>query len=121
MQRVVSINLNGGVFQLEETGYNALFAYLDARETQFQDDPDRAQKMADLEREMAEKCAAYVTPTKNIITSAEIDHVIREFGPAPTDAETAASASQQSSQRNSSNASSSSTSWSPTRSTSRAA
>jgi phage shock protein PspC (stress-responsive transcriptional regulator) len=118
MQRVVSINLNGGVFQLEETGYNALFAYLDARETQLQDDPDRAQKMADLERQMAEKCAAYVTPTKNIITSAEIDAVIREFGPAPTEAEAAASASRQSSQRNSASSSSSSTSWSSTRSTS---
>jgi phage shock protein PspC (stress-responsive transcriptional regulator) len=99
MQRVVSIHLNGAVFQVEEAGYNALFAYLDARETQIQDDPDRAQKMADLEREMAEKCAAYVTPTKTIITSSEIDRLIAEFGPAPAaEAEPAASSSQQASE-----------------------
>ena len=30
MQRIVSINLNGNVYQLEENGYTALFAYLDA-------------------------------------------------------------------------------------------
>jgi phage shock protein PspC (stress-responsive transcriptional regulator) len=92
MQRVVSINLNGNAYQLEETGYNALFAYLDARETQLQDDPDSAQKMADLERDVAERCQALLTPTKNVITSAEIERIIRELGPrSATDAQSAAS------------------------------
>jgi phage shock protein PspC (stress-responsive transcriptional regulator) len=96
MQRVVSINLNGNVYQLEETGYTALFAFLDARETLIQDDPDRAQKMADLEHQVAEKCAAFVTPTKSVITSAEIDRIIREFGPLPVaDAEPSPKYSQQ--------------------------
>jgi phage shock protein PspC (stress-responsive transcriptional regulator) len=83
MQRVVSIQLNGNTYQLEEAGYNSLFAYLDARETQLQDDPERAQKMADLEREVAEKIQACLTPTKTIVTSAEIERVIGEFGPIP--------------------------------------
>src|SRR5215468_10654084 len=101
MQRVVSINLNGSVYQLEETGYNALFAFLDARETQIQDDPDRVQKMADLEREVAGKCAACVTPTKSIITAAEVDRILSEFGPIPVDAETTSSSQRsQSSQSN---------------------
>src|SRR5215472_18188750 len=117
MQRVVSINLNGGVYQLEETGYNALFAFLDARETQIQDDPDRAQKMADLEREVAEKCATGVTPTKSIITAAEVDRILREFGPIPVDAETTSS-SQRGSQSSQSSSSSSSASSSSTGSTS---
>jgi phage shock protein PspC (stress-responsive transcriptional regulator) len=114
MQRVVSINLNGGVYQLEETGYNALFAFLDARETQIQDDPGRVQKMADLEREVAEKCAACVTPTKSIITAGEIDRILREFGPIPVDAETTSSWSQRGSQSSQSSSSSSSTSSSST-------
>src|SRR5215472_16781088 len=97
MQRVVSINLNGNAYQLEESGYNALFAYLDARDTQIQDDPDRVQKMADLEREVAEKCAACLTPTKSIVTAVDVDRIIREFGPIPVDAEPAPSSSQQSS------------------------
>src|SRR5215831_9526501 len=100
MQRVVSINLNGSVYQLEETGYNALFAFLDARETLIQDDPDRVQKMADLEHQVAEKCAAFVTPTKHVITSTEIDGIIREFGPVPAvEAEPSSSRSSQQNQR----------------------
>ena len=58
MQRVVSINLNGGVYPLEENGYTALFAYLDAIETRLKDAPDRAQRVADIERVIAEKCQA---------------------------------------------------------------
>ena len=46
MQRVVSINLNGGVYPLEENGYTALFAYLDAIETRLKDAPDRAERVA---------------------------------------------------------------------------
>ena len=56
MQRVVSINLNGNVYQLEENGYNALFAYLDTTETRLKDNPNRAQMLADIERAIAEKC-----------------------------------------------------------------
>src|SRR5215831_4930040 len=83
MQRVVSIQLNGNTYQLEEAGYNSLFAYLDARETQLQDDPERVQKMADLEREVAEKVQGCLTPTKTVVTSAEIERIIGEFGPVP--------------------------------------
>ena len=56
MQRVVSINLNGSVYPLEENGYTALFAYLDAIETRLKDAPDREQQIADIERVIAEKC-----------------------------------------------------------------
>src|SRR5438105_6719046 len=86
MQRVVSINLNGNAYQLEEAGYNALFAYLDARETEIKDDPERARKMADLEREVAARCLALLTPTKNVIASAEIEQITLELGlrPNPT-------------------------------------
>ena len=31
MQKVISINLYGNAYQIEETGYNALVAYLEAR------------------------------------------------------------------------------------------
>jgi len=64
MQRVVSITLDGNVYQLEERGYNALFAYLDAMETQLKDDPNRAQTLAGVERTVAEKCQACIEPHK---------------------------------------------------------
>ena len=81
MQRVVSINLNGNAYQLEENGYNALFAYLDATEEQVQDSPGRAQTLADLERAVADKCQACLGPHKNVVTSAEIDRILLELGP----------------------------------------
>src|SRR5262252_2470340 len=83
MQRVVSINLNGNVYQLEENGYNALFAYLDAADAQLKDDPDRAQKIADLEGRVAELCTACLAPHKTVVTSMEIDRIIAGLGPIP--------------------------------------
>ena len=50
MQRVVSINLNGNAYQVEENGYNALFAYLDATDAQVKDNPDRAQRSPNSKR-----------------------------------------------------------------------
>ena len=99
MQRVVSINLNGNAYQLEENAYNALFAYLDATEAALKDSPDRAQKLADLEGLVAEKCRALLGPHKTVITSAEIDRILLELGPAPAQpaAEPAASSSSRSS------------------------
>src|SRR5712671_2400857 len=91
MQRVVSIHLNGNVYQIEENGYNALFGFLDATETAFQNDADRAQKLADLERVLAERCQACLSPHKTVVTSVEIDRILVELGhavppPAPTPA-----------------------------------
>src|SRR5438552_3724705 len=83
MQRVVSINLSGNAYQLEENGYNALFAYLDATEAALKDSPDRAQRLADLERLIAEKCEGLLGPHKTVVTSSEIDRILLELGPAP--------------------------------------
>ena len=48
MQKVVSINLNGNAYQLEEAGYEALRAYLERAEARLQESPDRAEIMADM-------------------------------------------------------------------------
>src|SRR5437870_9949521 len=93
MQRVVSIHLNGSVYQIEENGYNALFAFLDSTETALQNDADRAQKLAELERLIAERCQASLGPHKAVVTSAEVDRLLIELGHAapPPAAEPAAS------------------------------
>src|SRR6478736_892681 len=83
MQRVVSINLNGNAYQLEENGYNTLFAYLDAADAQLKDNPDRAQMAADLEVRVAELCKTYLSPHKTVVTSNEIDRVIATLGAEP--------------------------------------
>jgi phage shock protein PspC (stress-responsive transcriptional regulator) len=81
MQRVISINLNGNAYQLDEVAYNALFAYLDGAETQLKDNPDRAEIMADLEQAVAEKCSTYLGPHKTVVTAAEVDRIIAQMGP----------------------------------------
>ena len=122
MQRVVSINLSGNAYQLEENGYNALFAYLDATDAQLKDSPDRAQRLADLEQVVADKCQACLGPHKTVVTAAEVDRILFDLGPTPGQpaAGPASSSTSSSSSSSSSNASSSSTSDSTTGSASTA-
>ncbi len=42
MQKVITINLNGNAYQLDETGYDALRAYLDHADAQLGANPDKA-------------------------------------------------------------------------------
>jgi len=83
MQRVVGINLNGNAYQVDENGYNALFAYLDAADAQLQDNPERAQKLAALEAQIAALCDACLSPHKNVITTLEVERILGELGPIP--------------------------------------
>ena len=93
MQKVVTINLNGRAYQLDENGYDALRAYLDRADAQLKDNPDRAEIIADLEQAIADKCRRYFTATKTVVEAGEIATVLEEMGPvvesepAVTDAE----------------------------------
>ena len=49
MQKVISINLNGIAYQLEEGGYTVLQDYLSRAERELKDNPDRVEIMRDLE------------------------------------------------------------------------
>jgi len=84
MQKVISINLNGNAYQLEEPGYEALRAYLERADSRLRSNPDCAEIMADLELAIAEKCGRYLSANKTVITSGEIDTIIAEMGPVET-------------------------------------
>lgn len=81
MQKVISINLNGNAYQLDETGYEALREYLARAERQLKDNPDSAEIMADLEQAIADKCQKYLGPHKTVVTASEIDQIVAEMGP----------------------------------------
>ena len=81
MHKVITINLNGNAYQIEESGYNALQAYLDGADAQLRDNPDRAEIMSDLEQAIAEKCGNYLRTQKSVVTTSEIEQIIREMGP----------------------------------------
>jgi phage shock protein PspC (stress-responsive transcriptional regulator) len=94
MQKVISINLNGQVYQLDESGYETLREYLAHAEQQLAANPDRAEIMADLEQAVADKCQRYLGPHKSVVTAGEVNQIVAEMGPVDTaSAEEAASAS----------------------------
>ena len=81
MQRVVTINLNGHAYQLDEAAYDALRAYLQQAELRLKDNPDRVEILADLERAIAEKCSRFLGPQKTVVGAAEMEQVVTEMGP----------------------------------------
>ena len=81
MQKVITINLNGNAYQLDERGYDALVAYLDQAERNLASNPDRDEIVADLEQAIAEKCVRFLGPAKTVVTGAEVARIIEEMGP----------------------------------------
>jgi phage shock protein PspC (stress-responsive transcriptional regulator) len=90
MNKVVTVNLNGNPYVLEEPAYEALRAYLDEAAIGLQGDPDRAEIVADLEQAIADKCRRRLGPHKSVVGSAEIETILAEMGPVemgPSDEE----------------------------------
>ena len=50
MQRVITINLNGSAYQLDEQGYDALRMYLDHAAAELGGNPDTSEILRDLEQ-----------------------------------------------------------------------
>ncbi len=92
MQKVISINLNGNAYQIEEGGYDALISYLETAQRQLRDNPDRAEILADLEQAIAEKCQRFLTAHKTVVSAAEVDQIIKEMGPVDGAADPAGAA-----------------------------
>jgi phage shock protein PspC (stress-responsive transcriptional regulator) len=85
MNTVIIINLNGNAFHVEEPGFQSLRTYLERAQMQLKDNPDKTEIVADLEQAIADKCAHYLRPHKNVLTAAEIEDVLRQMGPVQTD------------------------------------
>ena len=81
MNKVITINLNGKAYQLEEAGYEALRKYLDAARAALHEDPDKDEIMADLEAAVADKCDTCLKGAKNVVTAEEVAGIIAKMGP----------------------------------------
>jgi len=81
MQKVISINLNGNAYQLDESGYEALREYLAGADRALAGNPDRAEIIADLEQAIADKCRKFLGSHKSVVSATEIDQIIKEMGP----------------------------------------
>lgn len=81
MERVVTINLNGNSYQLEEPAYDALRAYMTRAEASLAANPDKAEIVRDLEQAIADKCSAQLGSNKTVVNAAEMTRILSEMGP----------------------------------------
>ena len=69
MNKVITINLNGNAYQLEDRGYDALRAYLDNAARRLEGNPDKDEIVADIEQAIADKFRALLSATKTVAVS----------------------------------------------------
>jgi phage shock protein PspC (stress-responsive transcriptional regulator) len=91
MNKVITINLGGTAYQLEEVGFDALREYLDDAADRLRGNPDRDEIMADIELAIGEKFRSRLSNYKNVVTATEVEAVLAEMGPVQDDASSAAS------------------------------
>jgi len=85
MNKVITINLNGNAYPLEESGYEALRAYLENASRSLQGNPDRDEILADIEQSIADKFRAVLGPYKTVVASKEVEAIIAGMGPVEGD------------------------------------
>jgi len=81
MNKVITINLNGVAYQLEEGGYDALRAYLDQAARRLEGNPDKDEIITDIEQAIADKFRALLGAHKTVVSTREVTGVITEMGP----------------------------------------
>ena len=85
MNKVITINLDGIAYQLEEAGYEALHAYLETAAVRLQGNPDRDEILSDIERALGEKFRALLGSHKTVVVTKEVAAAISEMGPIEAD------------------------------------
>jgi len=81
MNKVVTINLNGNAYQLEEAGYDMLRVYLDDAARQLAGNPDKDEIIADIEQAIADKCRALLNSSRSVVLTKQVEQIIAEMGP----------------------------------------
>jgi phage shock protein PspC (stress-responsive transcriptional regulator) len=81
MNRVITINLNGVAYQLEESGYEQLRVYLDHAARSLEGNPDKDEILADIEQAIADKFRALLGSYKTVVVTGEVADVITQMGP----------------------------------------
>jgi phage shock protein PspC (stress-responsive transcriptional regulator) len=81
MKKVVTINLGGNAYQIDEDGYEVLQRYLAGARARLGANPDLDEIMADLELAIADKARRCLGPNKTVVAGAEVDAIIEEMGP----------------------------------------
>ena len=85
MNKVITINLDGMAYQLEEDGYNTLRTYLETAAARLQGNPDHDEIISDIERAIAEKFRSLLNSHKTVVVTKEVSVVLAEMGPIEAD------------------------------------
>jgi hypothetical protein len=69
MRRVITVNLGGNAYALDEDAYERLRAYIAQTESRLRSNPDRQEIVGDLERSVAEHIVSRRTTTNEAVVS----------------------------------------------------
>lgn len=82
--RMIELAGHADPFRLDDPAYKRLAAYLDRAAARLQDDPDRAEVLADLEGSVGDRLAALLGSGDRLITAADIDGILEAIGAVDT-------------------------------------
>ncbi|MDB5264215.1 MAG: hypothetical protein JWQ14_3498 [Adhaeribacter sp.] len=80
MKKNISINLQGMIFHIEEDGYEQLSQYLAAIKAYFSAYAGHEEIIADIEARIAEIFFSKLSPTKQVITSDDVQALVAQMG-----------------------------------------
>ncbi len=80
MNKTISINLGGSVFNIEEEAYSRLKVYLDKIKLNFMNDPSMSEIMDDIEMRIAELFTERMSERKNVVIPEDVDRVVEVLG-----------------------------------------
>ena len=80
MNKTISINISGLVFNIEEEAYEQLKQYLDEIRAKFHNEEERDEIMDDIELRIAELFQEQIAPNKEVITPNSIQNIIEILG-----------------------------------------
>lgn len=81
MRRVITVNLAGNAFQLDEDAYERLRAYVSLTQSRLASNPDRAEILGDLERAVADHVVANRPAASSVVVSdGEIEQALANVG-----------------------------------------
>ncbi|HEV7231124.1 MAG TPA: PspC domain-containing protein, partial [Bacteroidia bacterium] len=80
MNKTVTINISGIIFHIEEDAFEALSKYLSTIKGYFKNSEGRDEIVSDIESRIAEMLQERISPTKQVVLMADVNHVITVMG-----------------------------------------
>ena len=80
MNKTISINIAGFVFNIEEQAYEKLSRYLESIKKNFRQEADCDEIMVDIEARIAELFQKNLSESKEVIVDTDVDAVIEDMG-----------------------------------------